>query len=80
MTHKFISVSEDHNFFLFLGGGGGNEIDIICFNVRCFSFKMHIAFSIAYITHLLVVYVKFLKFFFIDFKISTDEINNKPGY
>lgn len=45
--------------------GEGDEIDIICFNVRCFSFKMHIAFSIAYITHLLVVYVKFLKFFFL---------------
>lgn len=78
MTHKFISVSEDHNFFLFLGGGG-DEIDIICFDVRCFSFKMH---SVQYslYNHLLVVYVKFLKFFFIDFKISTDEINNKPGY
>lgn len=43
--------------------GEGDEIDIICFNVRCFSFKMH---SVQYslYNHLLVVYVKFLKLFF----------------
>lgn len=60
--------------------GEGDEIDIICFNVRCFSFKMH---SVQY-----SLYNSFAGclceipeiFFFIDFKISTDEINNKSGY